>query len=185
MSQCATIVTKEAGVREIPTELDPEGEGFVYGGETARCWGTLNRIAEQLQLTPLKKFEWYGKDDDQRDTGPWHDPANGLRTVSGVLRFIRQSTPEQLKPHFNERFIEQNLEWVIFDLRAYEIILRDAKEQSDPFRILSSGGGLLPTVSPGEVADARRRRKWGYALWILVWIALAIATVIKIVQRFT
>lgn len=133
MSQYANIVTKEAGAREIPSELDPDGEGFVYGGETARFWGTLNRIAEQLQLTPLKKFEWDGEDnDDEEDTGPWHDPADGLRTVSGVLQFIRQSTPEQLRPHFKE----QNLEGVIFDLRAYEIILREAKQQADPFRVL-------------------------------------------------
>src|SRR5262245_52356168 len=125
MSQYANIVTKEAGAHDIPSELDPDGEGFVYGGETPRCWGALNRIAEQLQLTPLKKFEWDGEDDDEEDTGPWHDPADGLRTVSGVLQFIRQSTPEQLKPHFNERFIQQNLEGVILDLRAYEIILRE------------------------------------------------------------
>lgn len=137
MSQDATIVTKEAGAREIPTELDPDGEGFIYGSMTARCWGSLNRIAEQLQLSPLKKFEWNGEDDEEEDTGPWHDPADGVRTVSGVLRFIRQSTPEQLKPYFvNERFIEEGLEGVIFDLRAYEIILREAQQQGDPFRIL-------------------------------------------------
>ena len=136
MSQHANIVTREAGAHDIPSELDPKGEGFVYGGETPRCWGTLNRIAEQLQLTPLKKFEWDGEDDEEEDTGPWHDPSDGLRTVSGILEFIGQSTPEQLKPHFSEKFIQQNLKGVIFDLRAYEIILREAQQQDDPFRIL-------------------------------------------------
>src|SRR4051812_7194775 len=114
MSQDATIVTREAGAREIPTELDPQGEGFVYGSMAARSWGSLNRISEQLQLVPLKKFEWDEEDDDEEDTAPWHDPADGLRTVSGVLQFLRQSTPEQLKPYFaNESFIKEGLEGVI------------------------------------------------------------------------
>jgi hypothetical protein len=137
MSQDATIVTKEAGAREIPTELDPDGDGFVYGSMTASCWGSLNRIADHLSVTPFKRFEWDGEDEDDDDTGPWHEPADGLRTVSAVLQFLRQSTPEQLKPYFvNERFIKEGLEGVIFDLRAYEIILREAQDQSDPFRIL-------------------------------------------------
>src|SRR5262245_40298867 len=37
MSQYANIVTKQAGAHDIPSELDPDGEGFVYGGETPRC----------------------------------------------------------------------------------------------------------------------------------------------------
>jgi hypothetical protein len=142
MSEYANIVTKEAGARELPAELDPKGEGLVYGGSATHCWGALNKIALQIHVAPLQTFEWEetfdeSEDEDEpADTGPWHDPADGLRTVSGLLQFLRQGRPDQLKAHFTDEFIQQNLEWVIFDLRAYEMILTEARTQNDPFRVL-------------------------------------------------
>ena len=112
MSEYANIVTKEAGARGMPAELDPKGEGFVYGGSAPRCWGTLNKIAVQIHVAPLETFGWeesYDESEEEpEDNGPWHDPAQGLHTVSGLLQFLRRGPTEQLKAHFTDQFIQQN-----------------------------------------------------------------------------
>ena len=139
MSQYATIVTQKAGSRNLPPELDPKNEGFIYGAASPSCWGALNRICLQLRVPTLTNFEQhyeeYGGDDEPKDAGAWHSPSEGIRTVSALLDFLRTATPMQLKPHFSEKFIQDDLQWIVFDLRAYEIILHEAKEQNDPFQI--------------------------------------------------
>jgi len=136
MSQYATITTK-SGACDLPPELDPMDEGLVYGNNVPGPWDSLASIAEELSLTPLTAFESPDEEGDEEveDSGVWHDPADGVRTVSGLLQFLRESSPERLKKYFDEQFIAQNLEFVIWDLRAYEVILTKAQQENDPFRI--------------------------------------------------
>ena len=139
MSHYASIVTRTVGVRNTPRELDPNDEGFVYGGPAASCWDALNQICFQLGVPALKNFQWQvegsQKDIETEYEGIWYNPAEGLQTVSAVLQVLRHSSHMQLTAHFTERFIEEHLEWIVFDLRAYEMILITAREQKDPFRL--------------------------------------------------
>jgi hypothetical protein len=132
MSQYANITTK-AGGGQLPRELDPDDEGFVYGGAVARVWGALHKLAAQLNVTPLKSFEWQDwENEEDDDAGPWYDSSEGLRTVTHLLDSLRQNAPQHLGPNLTQ----QDLEAVIWDLRAYELILKEAQTRGDPFRIL-------------------------------------------------
>jgi hypothetical protein len=139
MSQYATIAT-QGGAGELPPELDPNGEGLIYGCNVSDYWDPLESVAKELGIPSLRTFYFQdpGYFEEMGKPPPaqkeWHKPEDGLATVTALLGFLRQPNQERIRTLGGEDFHE-NLEWVIWDLVAYETILKTAVQQSDPFRI--------------------------------------------------
>jgi hypothetical protein len=125
MSAYATIVTK-TGPKSLPKELDPKNHyGGVYGNSITECWDQLTPFAIQLGVSPLTAFT----------SRQWSDPAPALAAVSALIQLLRQTDVARLRGRLNDRVLDHgNLEWVIFDLTAYEAILKKAVADKDTFR---------------------------------------------------
>ncbi|HWH67938.1 MAG TPA: hypothetical protein VNT26_01025, partial [Candidatus Sulfotelmatobacter sp.] len=57
MSQYATIPTK-GGSGDLPPELDPDGEGFIYGSNVSDYWEQLESVAKELGIPSLRTFSF-------------------------------------------------------------------------------------------------------------------------------
>jgi hypothetical protein len=140
MSQYATITT-QGGAGELPPELDPDGEGFIYGCNVSDYWDELDSLAWGLGIPSLRSF-YFPDPELLAELGrqppvqkEWHAPDDGLKTVAALLEFLRQPDQQRIREHFGSDFSEEDVKWVIWDLTAYERILKTALQQDDPFRI--------------------------------------------------
>ena len=66
--------------------------------------------------------------------GDWYRPEDGLEAVRGVLQYL-DGHPEIAKDHKDGRYYEG----AIWDLRAFEAILLEAKKRKQRFRIYVGG----------------------------------------------
>ena len=142
MAIYAMIETK-SGKGELPSELDPKNEGLVYGlnlGDPS-IFSSLNDLARELGVEPLGKFhyeDWDDFDDEEleefrpKNQTEWHKPADGLRAVEALVKLFRKPNRPQLAAAGID---EASIEGVLWDLSAYELILKQAKAEKDPFRI--------------------------------------------------
>ena len=140
MSLYATISTR-SGAGELPPELDPNGEGLIYGCNVSDYWDQLEAAAKELGIPSLRTF-YYQDPEFFRELGKqppvqkeWHTPEDGLKTVAALLEFLRRPDQPRVCAIFGDDFPDENQKWVIWDLTAYEAILKTAVQQSDPFRI--------------------------------------------------
>lgn len=148
MSSFAEIELENSGLAQLPRELDPTDEGYVYGQSFTRTWEVLDLVAELNGWQPLSSF--YDESDSQKQ---WHDSAVGLQTVSGLLnKFItiigcgavtflsnesNKLDGELHKLRQDEALRNQQLfNYAIWDLRVYELILRLTVENGERFRII-------------------------------------------------
>jgi hypothetical protein len=132
------MIVTESGGGDLPSELDPNDEGLVYGQKLPYVWGELERIAQQLGLTPLgafayrdpELFEEMGEEPPEQEE--WHEPAEAHKTVTGLLRFFQEADAGRLGEFGLSADDHEDIVW---DLSAYEAILRSASKDGDRLRI--------------------------------------------------
>lgn len=116
-----------------------QGDTFLRGQTVARCCTYLDVLAQQNGLKPLSSFGF--ADDLGQETVIWHDAAQGLATVSGLLSILRQ-TP----------FLGQDTQAVVEDLTAWQENLASASQLQVPFCLLLRHGN----TASGHEMDVRQ-----------------------------
>ena len=145
MSIYAAIVTVN-GSADLPAELDLNSKGLVYGLNLPHHWEILTWLASELGVKPLNDFvfadpedldflegEAYEVHNERVSTQKeWYEPSEGYETVCAMLQFLRDADRNSI----NRFFPEDSIEWIEWDLRAYQLILGKAVEGNEPFRIV-------------------------------------------------
>lgn len=138
MSQYAMIHTKRGGKR-LPKQLDPKGEGLMYGRTLAWVIEKLDEIAKAVDVTPLSSF-YYDEDAElvadaggpTRNQKQWHDPAGGIKTVLALQAFFEKPDKQLLD---RSGLTMPVYEGIVWDLRAFHSILENLVKAREPFRI--------------------------------------------------
>lgn len=127
MSRCLDIVLENTGFCALPAEMDLKGEALMFGGNLPAASLLLEDIAEDLNITPLSAFMLEENDGGEAlETSPeWYDPNQGLDTVQKLLNYLLAYPEVDKSP--------EGVHWVLWDLRALELILRDAVQTNDRF----------------------------------------------------
>jgi hypothetical protein len=136
MSIYATIELKRAGHQDLPAEMNPRGEGLVYGRALPRAAGKLDALARELGVLPITTFfddSGMLSDDERAMVGlppaeeKWCDAHAGLRTVEALLSALAKDDPAYMAGLLNTTP-------VVWDLQAAQIILKRAVEDGQTFR---------------------------------------------------
>lgn len=128
MSYELAVILEDMGHCGLPTEMDLKNEGLIFGSNLPEASMLLEDIAEELNITPLSAFikeEDYEEEEEAADNTEWHDPRQGLETVQTLFSYLI-GHPEVDKS-------SEGIHWVLWDLRAIELILRKAVESNTRF----------------------------------------------------
>lgn len=126
------------GEAPLPPELDPEGDGFVYGQSIPYA---IDWLDEQAVAAGAKSFRAFasdvdaGEDEDEDFTGEaagWHDVVDGLKSVEAAQASLSALAERAVSPDGLDVEIS-DLKW---DLDAYERILRGAMGSQQKFRLM-------------------------------------------------
>jgi hypothetical protein len=118
-------------VRLIPYFRAPVGQidTFTAGRALARYLSQLDKLAVDHGWKPISAF---GFNDDLRgESLIWHDAADGLQTVTGLLRILENSASDEPVP-------PELLE----DLRRWAVALQRASAAKIPFCVLLLHGNV-------------------------------------------
>jgi hypothetical protein len=118
---------------------------FSGGQALARNCRQLDQLAGELHLTPLSAFGF--NDDQAGEQVVWHDPGQGLETVTGLLRKVREQ-PDAVA----------DTEAVAAELDNVAAVLRKAQEKGVSFCFILRSG-MDRFISPMEM-DARQGKFW-------------------------
>ncbi len=69
---------------------------FCHGQSLLRNLADLERLAEEIGVSPLSAFGWH--DDMRGETVVWHDPAVGLKTVKALLTHLGGEDSRAARP---------------------------------------------------------------------------------------
>jgi hypothetical protein len=129
MSRALAVVLEDGRTCELPMEMDLKNEGLIFGSNLPVASMLLEDIAEDLNITPLSTFikeEDYEEDEEEAEANiKWHDPKQGLETVQKLFSYLLAHPELDKSP--------EGIHWVLWDLRAIELILRDAVERNTQF----------------------------------------------------
>lgn len=143
MSIYAMIYTKQGG-QELPSQLDPRGEGLLYGHALALAWDEVNQIAKEIGVPSLARF-YYDESEayydsevcEQAGVAPpavkeWHNPREGLQSVVALLGFFQSRKVHVSSP---VNLSAEECSAIIWDLSAYRLVLECALKEHQPFHI--------------------------------------------------
>lgn len=127
MSRELAVILETGGSCNLPPEMDPKDEGLIFGVSLLAANMLLEDVAEDIGVTPLSAFmkEESYEDEESDDAPVWYDPKQGLETVAKLLSYLLAHPEVDKSPEGVYR--------VLWDLRALELILRDAVNENDRF----------------------------------------------------
>lgn len=131
MSRELAVILEDGRTCELPAEMDLKNEGLIFGRNLPVASMLLEDIAEDLNITPLSAFmkeEDYEEEEEAEASIEWHDPKQGLNTVQKLFSYLLAH------PELDQS--SEGIHWVLWDLRAVELILRDAVEQNVQFYLV-------------------------------------------------
>lgn len=140
MSMYATIELDESGHQDLPAEMDPEGQGLVYGQNLGQCDGLeeLDAIAAAAGVQPISSFlddsemldeeerEELGLDPAEENWSPIED---GVATLERLIAELEQRPAESTIGRYPA-------EAILWDLRASLAILKQATPPDELFRFV-------------------------------------------------
>lgn len=121
----ADIKLERGGDASLPSWMDPEERGWVYGQGVAYSLKWLDDLARGIGAIPLRRF--VGEDHE------WFAPSDALGSVIALLLRVAQEEEGASVNYPGRRSVDR--ETLIFDLTAYFAILSAAHERGDRFRI--------------------------------------------------
>lgn len=140
MSMYATVELDESGHQDLPQELDPSGQGLVYGQNLGQCDGMdeLDAIATHAGVEPLSNFldDSEMLDDDEREEmglppaeENWQPIGDGITTLEALIA-------ELAKRPLDTTIGSYSTEAILWDLRASLAILKKAAPPDELFRFV-------------------------------------------------
>lgn len=144
MSVDAPIELDVTGVEEfVPPEMDPERRGLLYGSHVAYALPFIDDAVSQIGCRSLRAFILEDDDVIYDDTPlerraelegrQWFRPEDALP----VIRALEQHIASLDEPTVREyRWWRSSREGVLWDLRAYRLILEQAAREGQRFRIV-------------------------------------------------
>jgi hypothetical protein len=126
MSMTAFVHLERAGAVRRAAEVEPSGNGLNYGQVLPYLVDSLHSYCEALGVTPVSQFL-----DSPADSGcepQWHDAAEGHRTFAALLTELIWRWDSDLPTELARAS-------VLWELRAFELVLRTAAERQERFYI--------------------------------------------------
>ena len=126
MSMSATIQLRKSGHQRLPAELDPKGEGLVYGQGLPYAAGELDTISRGVGVRPISEFfddsemlsdEEYQQEGLDKPQPKWFAAADGLQTLDALIADLERLGPGA---SLGRRSSVNDILW---DLRASRAIL--------------------------------------------------------------
>jgi hypothetical protein len=154
MAYWLTIELEHGKIAPLPAAMDNQAEGLVYGATVPQLLNQLDRIADKLGLARIEHFIF-------RDTRSfkqllqeaesegnavlssamraeiaslatqtrWHEANIAKKTIQRLKQVIT-SNPDILSGTTNS---EQTIDWILWDLEAYDLILTELEQQGKKF----------------------------------------------------
>lgn len=141
-------------IEDAPEEMHTnKGEG--YGYDIGYCLEALENISRQLSLPVITQYIYdeellwdyvdeHGLEDDYiYSHGDWFDPQQAVTSVTRLREYIANN-PESLRNYEaggvrrNLATLESRRDGLLWDLKAMEIILRNATIEGKRFRFVLS-----------------------------------------------
>ena len=128
MSMYATVELSDSGHQDIPSALDPDGEGLNYGQNVGQCgaWDELDKIAVDAGARPLTSY--FYSEEMESDDENWSPVADGLKTFNAILQSLEPRSKD-------EPFGRYTVEWISWDVQAYSSILKNSSSPDESFRL--------------------------------------------------
>jgi hypothetical protein len=127
---------EEPTPEELPAEL--RANGSTYGRNVARHFEWLDRVCREIQCRPIGSFLVDQQDVDLTmdgdlvDAGPWFEASEAIPTVEALIRHLTARTSHPRLAALQGVGVEH----LLWDLAAYEILLRRAQASGRRFRIV-------------------------------------------------
>ncbi|MBD2493263.1 hypothetical protein [Nostoc sp. FACHB-280] len=129
MSRQLAIIIENEGAMKLPSNMDLKNEGLIFGNNLPVADILLEDIALELEIVPLSEFIKHENDDEELQNNlQWYDPQQGLDTVEKLFSYLLAHPQADKSP--------EGIWWVLWDLRAVELILRKAVEKQTRFYFL-------------------------------------------------
>ncbi|OCQ92876.1 hypothetical protein BCD64_09085 [Nostoc sp. MBR 210] len=129
MSRQLAIIIENEGAMKLPSNMDLKNEGLIFGNNLPVADILLEDIALELGVVPLSAFIKYEDDDEELQNNlQWYEPHQGLDTVEKLFSYLLAHPQVDKSP--------EGIWWVLWDLRAVELILRKAVERQTRFYFL-------------------------------------------------
>ena len=128
MSMYATVELSDSGHQDIPSDLDPDGEGLSYGQNVGQCgaWDELDKIAVNAGARALTSY--FFSEEMESDDENWSPVVDGVRTFDVILQSLEPRSKD-------EPFGRYTVEWIAWDVRAYLSILKKSLSPDERFRL--------------------------------------------------
>lgn len=130
MSRQLAVILEDEGACSLPSDMDLKNEGLIFGNNLPVADVLLEDIALELNITPLSAF--MKDEEDYEDEGEelpcnsqWHDPKQGLDTIEKLFSYLLAHPQADKSP--------EGAWWLLWDLRALELILRKAMQRQTRF----------------------------------------------------
>ncbi|MBD2298567.1 hypothetical protein H6G80_17585 [Nostoc sp. FACHB-87] len=134
MSRQLAVILEDEGACSLPPDMDLKNEGLIFGNNLPVADVLLEDIALKLGITPLSAFmKDEGDDEDEAEelqgNSQWHNPKQGLDTVEKLFSYLLAHPQVDKSP--------EGAWWLLWDLRALELILRKAVQKQTRFYLVA------------------------------------------------
>jgi hypothetical protein len=153
MAYWLTIELEHGKIAPLPTAMDSQSEGLVYGTTVPQLLNQLDRIAKELGVDRIDNFIYKDptgyrkllKEAESEGNAVlasamraeiatlaaqprWHEPSVARQTIRSLKEFLATS------PHILPgRDPQATAKWTLWDLEAYDSILADLENQGVKF----------------------------------------------------
>jgi hypothetical protein len=154
MAYWLTIELEHGKIAPLPAAMDLQAEGLVYGTTVPQLLKQLDRIAEKLGLAKIEHFIFRDTKGFQQllqeaeaegnavlssamraeianlsTQTRWHQADTARKTIQRLKQVIA-SNPDLLAGTTHS---EQTIDWILWDLEAYNLILTELEQQGKKF----------------------------------------------------
>jgi hypothetical protein len=154
MAYWLTIELEHGKIAPLPAAMDTQAEGLVYGTTVPQLLKQLDRIANKLGLEKIEHFIFKDTQGFQKllreaeaegnavlssamraeiaslsTQTRWHEADTARKTIQRLKQVIA-SNPYILAGTSRS---EQTIDWILWDLEAYDLILTELEQQGKKF----------------------------------------------------
>jgi hypothetical protein len=153
MTYWLTIEPEHGNIAPLPTSMDAQAEGLVYGTTVPQLLKQLDRITQELGVEGIDNFIYkdtkgYSRLLQEAESEGnavlasamraeiatlatqtrWHEPKAARQTIHSLKKFV-VTNPQRLPG----KDPQSTAKWTLWDLEAYDLILNDLEAQGLKF----------------------------------------------------